>query len=293
MNSHDIDPAGAGPVDRIRYLMARLREPETGCPWDCRQSYASIAPFTIEEAYEVADTIARGDFDHLREELGDLLFQVVFYTQMAEEEGRFQFIDVLQELEQKLVRRHPHVFPAGTLESRVEPDREISETEIKSNWERIKQREKAAKNQLGESLLDTVPTGMAPLKRAYKMQARAAQKGFDWPEPRAVLDKLLEEVEELTTEVRAGSSATTTDRIADELGDVLFCCVNLARHFKLDPEWVMIEANRKFEQRFRAVEQAVMAGGESLEDVSLERMEQEWQAAKSRLRAASRQRDGE
>ncbi|RLT94433.1 nucleoside triphosphate pyrophosphohydrolase [Ketobacter sp.] len=277
MRSPDIDLRTATPLERVRYLMARLREPEYGCPWDLKQTYETIVPFTIEEAYEVADTIARGDFDHLREELGDLLFQVVFYTQMAEEEGRFEFDEVLAELEQKLVRRHPHVFPQGTLESRIEPGQTISEQAIKANWDSIKQQEKAAKNQLGESILDTMPGGMSPLKRAHKLQTVVAKKGFDWQEPERVMAKLEEELGELGAEVYGHAP---TRLVADELGDLMFCCVNLARHYKLDPEVVMMKANQKFEQRFRALEHALKQQGVSLEEASLEQMELEWQRAK-------------
>lgn len=277
MSSLDIDLSQATPLERIRYLMARLREPEYGCPWDLQQTYATIAPFTIEEAYEVADTIARADFEHLREELGDLFFQVVFYSQMAEEEGRFQFDEILQELEQKLVRRHPHVFPDGTLESRIEPGQQISEQAIKANWDTIKQQEKADKKQLGESILDTMPGGMSPLKRAHKLQSVVAKKGFDWQDPERVMAKLEEELGELGAEVYGKAP---TELIADELGDLMFCCVNLARHYKLDPEMVMIKANQKFENRFRTLESALKQQGVSLDDASLEQMEHEWQQAK-------------
>lgn len=277
MSSLDIDLAHATPVERVRYLMARLREPDFGCPWDLKQTYATIAPFTIEEAYEVADTIAREDFDHLREELGDLFFQVVFYSQMAEEQNRFQFDDVLRELEQKLVRRHPHVFPDGTLESRIQPGQQIGEHTIKSNWDAIKQQEKAEKNQLGDSILDTMPGGMSPIKRAHKLQSVVAKKGFDWQDPKKVMAKLEEEIAELGEEVY-GEAAV--EQVADELGDLMFCCVNLARHYKLDPEMVMIKANQKFEQRFRALEQALIQQGVSLEEASLEQMEAQWQQAK-------------
>mgnify|MGYP003682970621 CR=1 FL=1 len=283
MSSLDIDLTQATPLERIRYLMARLREPEYGCPWDLKQTYQSIAPFTIEEAYEVADTIVREDYEHLREELGDLMFQVVFYSQMAEEENRFQFDDVLLELEQKLVRRHPHVFPDGTLESRIQPGQEISEQAIKANWDAIKQQEKAEKNQLGESVLDTMPSGMSPLKRAHKLQSVVAKKGFDWHDSRLVMAKLEEELGELGQEVYGNAP---TDLIAGELGDLMFCCVNLARHYKLDPEIVMVKANQKFERRFRTLESALQQQGVSLENATLEQMEQEWQEAKKSEPAA-------
>ena len=277
MRSLDIDLSAATPLERVRYIMARLREPEYGCPWDLKQTYQTIAPFTIEEAYEVADTIAREDYEHLREELGDLFFQVVFYSQMAEEQNRFHFDDVMQELEQKLVRRHPHVFPDGTLESRIQPGQQMSEQAIKANWDAIKQQEKAAKKQLGESILDTMPGGMSPMKRSHKLQSVVAKKGFDWQDPKKVMAKLEEEIGELGEEVYTDAPI---GQIEDELGDLMFCCVNLARHYKLDPEMVMVKANQKFERRFRALENALKLRGVSLDDASLEQMEQEWQNAK-------------
>ncbi|MAA59916.1 MULTISPECIES: nucleoside triphosphate pyrophosphohydrolase [unclassified Ketobacter] len=277
MSSLDIDLNTATPLQRVRYLMARLREPEYGCPWDLKQTYQSIAPFTVEEAYEVADTILREDYEHLREELGDLMFQVVFYSQMAEEEGRFQFDDVLMDLEQKLVRRHPHVFPEGTLDSRIQPGEQVAEHTIKSNWDAIKQQEKADKNQLGESILDGMPAGMSPTRRAHKLQSVVAKKGFDWQDSALVMAKLEEELGELGQEVYGNAP---NELIADELGDLMFCCVNLARHYKLDPELVMMKANQKFERRFRALERALQQQGVSLEEATLEQMEQEWQQAK-------------
>lgn len=286
MRSLDIDLSEATPLERVRYLMARLREPEYGCPWDLKQTYQTIAPFTIEEAYEVADTIAREDYEHLREELGDLFFQVVFYSQMAEEQNRFHFDDVMQELEQKLVRRHPHVFPDGTLESRIQPGQQIAEQTIKANWDAIKQQEKAAKKQLGESILDAMPGGMSPMKRSHKLQSVVAKKGFDWQDPKKVMAKLEEEIGELGEEVYTDAPI---GQIEDELGDLMFCCVNLARHYKLDPEMVMVKANQKFERRFRALENALKQRGVSLDDASLEQMEQEWQNAKGSEQLVSKE----
>lgn len=277
MNPLDVDLKTASPVQRVRYLMARLREPEVGCPWDLKQDFSTIAPFTIEEAYEVADTIAREDYDHLKEELGDLFFQVVFYGQMAEERNLFRFDDVMKELETKLVRRHPHVFPEGTLESRILPGQQIEEQQIKANWDAIKQQEKAEKNQLGESILDNVPGSMAPMKRTHKLQAVVAKKGFDWDDSQRVMDKLEEEIRELADEVR---NEAPVARIADELGDLMFCCVNLARHYKLDPEMVLMNTNLKFERRFRHLEKALQEQGISLDDADLAQMEQGWQDAK-------------
>lgn len=281
-NILDMDLAEATPLERIRYLMARLRQPETGCPWDAKQTYRTIAPFTIEEAYEVADAIEKGDLDHLREELGDLLFQVIFYCQMAQEENRFDFNAVARTLEEKLVRRHPHVFPLGTLASRIEPGQQMQgaagEARIKSNWDAIKQQEKAEKKQLGESILDQVPASMSPLRRAQKIQTVVAKKGFDWEDPFKVMDKIQEELGELQHEMH---SAAPVEKIADELGDLMFCCVNLARHYKLDAEMVMTKVNQKFERRFRTLEKALLQQGITLDDATLEQMEAGWQAAKT------------
>lgn len=277
MSILDIDLKTATPVERIRYLMARLRQPEIGCPWDLKQNYKTIAPFTIEEAYEVADAIAREDFPHLKEELGDLFFQVVFYAQMAEEEQHFQFDDILQELEAKLVRRHPHVFPEGTLQSKQDPNHQVSDETIKANWDAIKQQEKKEKNQLGQSILDQVPGSMSPIKRSHKIQSVVAKKGFDWQNPKKVMEKLREEIQELSEEVEQDAPL---EKISDELGDLMFCCVNLARHYKLDAEMVMVQANQKFEQRFRTLEKALQNKGISLDEASLEQMENEWQNAK-------------
>lgn len=269
--------AQATPIERVRYLMARLRDPQSGCPWDLQQSFKTIVPFTIEEAYEVADAIMEEDYPHLQEELGDLVFQVVFYAQMAEEAGHFTFNDILATLEQKLVRRHPHVFPEGTLESRVADSRAVSEESIKANWDAIKAEEKRRnQKQKASSILDDIPAGMAAVKKAQKLQKQAAKKGFDWNDPNKVVAKLAEEIDELQVEVEQGTPA----RIADELGDLMFCCVNLARHYKLDAEQVLMQANQKFERRFRYLEDQLRSQGVALDDASLEQMEAGWQAAK-------------
>lgn len=260
------------PIERIRYLMARLREPEYGCPWDQKQTHRTIAPFTIEEAYEVADAIERNDIPHLREELGDLVFQVVFYAQMAEEAGEFTFDDVLAGLEAKLVRRHPHVFPAGTLGSRITPGETVSDEQIKGTWEKIKQQEKGPRR----SAIDDIPAGMAPLKRSQKLQKAAARIGFDWSSPRDVLDKLQEETLELREAVEVG----VTSCIADEIGDMLFVLTNLARHYKLDAEALMISANQKFDRRFRHMEDWLLSRGLAPGDASLDQMEDGWRDAK-------------
>lgn len=272
MNPLDVDLSSASPMERVRYLMARLREPVFGCPWDRKQSHQTILPFTLEEAYEVADAILKGDMQHLREELGDLMFQVVFYAQMAEEAGEFTWNEVLQGLEAKLVRRHPHVFPDGTLESRIAPGTTVSDEQIKGTWEKIKAREK------GElaSVLDEVAVGLAPLQRSQKLQKSAAKIGFDWPSAVEVVDKLQEETLELREAIASGEVA----HIADELGDMLFVLTNLARHYKLDAETLMLRANAKFERRFRYMEQWLRNNGLIAGEASLEQMETGWQEAK-------------
>lgn len=240
-------------IDDLLYLMARLREPETGCPWDLTQSCASIAPSTLEEAYEVVDTIERGDYDHLREELGDLLFQVIFYSQLAREEGRFDFERIVDGLVTKLVRRHPHVFPDGNLSRRASPSERDSEA-VKGRWEAIKQQERADKGVTGS--LDDVPLNLPALSRAAKLQKRASGQGFDWPDAAGPLAKVLEELTELeqTLETNAPETQVKASR-AEELGDLLFSVVNLARHLSIDPEAALRAANRKFERRFQWVEQ--------------------------------------
>lgn len=272
MNPLDVELSSATPMERVRYLMARLREPVFGCPWDRRQTHQTILPFTLEEAYEVADAILKGDMQHLREELGDLMFQVVFYAQMAEETGEFTWDEVLQGLEAKLVRRHPHVFPEGTLESRIAPGATVSDEQIKGTWEKIKAREK------GElaSALDEVAVGLAPLQRSQKLQKSAAKIGFDWPSAVEVVDKLQEETLELREAIASGDVA----HIADELGDMLFVLTNLARHYKLDAETLMLRANAKFERRFRYMEQWLRNNGLIAGEATLEQMESGWQEAK-------------
>ena len=272
-NPLHVDLKTATPLERVRYLMARLREPVYGCPWDLKQTHKTIAPFTIEEAYEVADAILKGDTQHLREELGDLMFQVVFYAQMAEEAKEFTWDEVLTGLESKLVRRHPHVFPDGTLESRIQPGQTVSDENIKGTWDKIKQEEKGPRN----SALDDIPASMAPLKRSQKLQKAAARIGFDWPSSREVIDKLEEE----THELREAVESQDVDRIADELGDMLFVLTNLARHYKLDAETLMLNANIKFERRFRYMEQWLVRQGLIAGEATLDQMEDGWRAAKS------------
>jgi len=249
--------------------MTRLRNPETGCPWDREQDFSTIAPYTIEEAYEVADAIQHGSMEELRDELGDLLFQVVFHAQMASEAGAFDFGGVVQAVCDKMVRRHPHVF--GPDAGRVRDAGAQTET-----WERHKAKEREARNAHGESLLDDVPRGMAELQRAVKLQKRAAQVGFDWGSPQPVLDKLDEE----TREMREAMASGSVEAMEDELGDMFFVLTNLARQLRIDPARALRRANAKFELRFRAIEQAA-GSREALEAMSLDRMEALWQEAKN------------
>ncbi len=263
-------------ITRLLTLMARLRDPQDGCSWDLEQSYRSIAPSTIEEAYEVVDAIESEDFDHLEEELGDLLFQVVFYAQLASEEKRFSFSSIAKRLTDKLVRRHPHVFPEGTLESRVDPDNRPDENAVLQQWEAIKAEERAQKGQGG--VLDDVPTRLPAITRAFKLQKRAAGVGFDWPNVEGVKIKLAEELAELDEAVAAGDHAASVA----ELGDVLFCVINLARHLNIEPETALRSTNQKFEQRFSYVEKQVLARGERVEETALEELDRLWEAAKGR-----------
>jgi MazG family protein len=255
-------------IDKLLNVMARLRDPQSGCPWDVAQDFHTISPYTVEEAYEVADAIAREDMADLRDELGDLLFQVVFHARMAEEAGEFDFGAVVDSISGKMVRRHPHVF--GTAEERNRgPDG--------GAWERIKSAERAEKDEHGvSSALDGVAVSLPALKRARKLGSRAASIGFDWPDISGVRAKVQEELGELDV---AAASGNATD-IEDELGDLLFTVANLARHFHLDPEQALERANRKFESRFRRMETAAQAAGEDLTALDLAALEARWQASK-------------
>lgn len=264
-------------LDDLLHLMARLRDPQHGCPWDLKQNYASIVPYTLEEAYEVADAIERGDFDHLPGELGDLLFQVVYYSQLAREEGRFEFAQVVDGITRKLVRRHPHVFPDGDLYGA--PDMaKLGEAAVKQRWEEIKAEERAEKAAAPEqlSLLDDVSLALPSLPRAIKLQKRAAQVGFDWPEALPVVDKVREELDE----VLEAMSENDPEAISEEIGDLLFVVCNLARHLKIDPESALRAANGKFERRFRFIEQALREAGRAMQDCPLEELDALWGEAK-------------
>lgn len=261
-------------LEDLLHLMRELRSPEHGCPWDKKQTFASLIPFTLEEAYEVADAIERMEVEDIRLELGDLLFQVVFYAQIAQEQGDFDFDGVVSGITEKLLRRHPHVFPDATLASAGMASDAIGEEQIKSNWERIKQEERGKKPQ--SSLLDDVPRALSPLMRAAKLQKRAASVGFDWPNVEGALAKVHEEVAELEEAI----DLQEKERMTDELGDLFFSCVNLARHLEIDPETALRSTIQKFETRFKYLEADVAAQHQCLSDLSLERLEQAWQRAK-------------
>lgn len=258
-------------------MMARLRDPDTGCPWDLKQSFATIAPYTIEEAYEVGDAIARKDLDALEDELGDLLLQVVYHAQMAAEQSLFGFADVVDAITRKMIRRHPHVFA----------DAAVRDTFLPSHlWERIKAEEKAERGERVAgvaSRLDDVPLALPALTRAVKLQKRAAEVGFDWPSLQPVLVKAEEEIAELKEAVIAHGDAPSESRSAksrEELGDLLFVMANVARHLKVDPEVALREANAKFVRRFKSIEQALAKDGRRCEDATLEEMDQLWDEAK-------------
>lgn len=264
-------------LDDLLHLMARLRDPRHGCPWDLRQDYASIVPHTLEEAYEVADAIAKRDFPQLRDELGDLLFQVVYYSQLGREDGHFDFAQVVDGITRKLVRRHPHVFPDGDLHGPLDLPR-LDEATIKRRWEEIKAEERAEKAAAPEqlSLLDDVPAALPALSRAAKLQKRAANVGFDWADATPVVAKIQEELDEVREAMANGQAA----QVAEEVGDLLFVMVNLARHLQVDAEDALRQANAKFERRFRYIEEALKAQGRTPQEASLEEMDAFWDAAK-------------
>lgn len=260
-------------MDDLLYLMARLRDAEDGCPWDREQDFATIAPYTIEESYELADAIYNKDFQQIKEELGDVLFQVVFYAQLGKEQGQFDFFSIVSTLVDKLIRRHPHVFPDGTLTSRV-GQQTATMSVIKNNWETTKTAERHNKHLTG--VLDDVPIALPALGRAMKLQKRASQVGFDWDNIDDVLQRLRDELDELL-EARQQQSS---NHVEEELGDVLFCAVNLARHLNVEPEAALGRANRKFEGRFRYIEQVLSARGSSPREASLDIMDTLWDEAK-------------
>jgi len=260
-------------ITRLLEIMAALRTPGTGCPWDLEQTFETIAPYTIEEAYEVADAIARGDLDDLRDELGDLLLQVVFHARMAQEQGVFDFADVVEGLIAKLLRRHPHVFGET---------RGLTAKAVEGIWERIKMAERMEKARKSSSestatALAGVPAALPALTRALKLQAKAGDVGFDWKNPLAVLTKIREEADEIERELAAGNRAPA----ATEVGDLLFAVVNLARHLDVDPEAILRAANRKFERRFEIIERALADRGKTPQAATLEEMDELWNEAKA------------
>ena len=256
-------------IGRLLDIMAALRTPKTGCPWDLAQNFSTIAPYTIEEAYEVADAIARNDLADLKEELGDLLLQVVFHARMAQEQGAFDFGDVVQSITEKLIRRHPHVFG---------DERSHTPQAVEGLWERIKAEEKAARKSTADAAgaLAGVPVALPALTRALKLQAKASKVGFDWNDPRAVLSKIREETDEIEAALN-GEAA----HAAAEIGDLLFAAVNLARHLRADPEAVLRLTNAKFERRFAAIERALAARGKAPQDATLAEMDALWDEAKA------------
>ncbi len=266
-------------IQHLLDIMARLRDPEHGCPWDVQQTFATIAPYTIEEAYEVADAIDRNNLGDLKDELGDLLLQVVFHARMAEEQGAFAFGDVVWAISDKMTRRHPHVFAGATVEDAA------TQTQA---WDTHKREERAASGDTDLSALAGIARGMPEWQRAVKLQQRAARMGFDWPGPAPVIEKLHEEIEEVRVEFAAVAAApddaAARDKLEDEIGDLLFVCANLARHAKVDVGTALRRANRKFERRFRAMEALAAGDGIELSSQSLEAQDAYWNRANAQER---------
>jgi MazG family protein len=275
--SDETDPAAR--MAELLGIMAALRTPGTGCPWDLEQTFRTIAPYTIEEAYEVADAIEKHDLDGLKEELGDLLLQIVYHARMAEEDGAFDFGDVVQAINAKMIRRHPHVF--GT-------EAEKAAGASPGFWERLKAEERAGKPKQPESVLDGVPMALPAFTRAVKLQNKAARVGFDWPSLAPVMDKLKEELVELEQEIKSGAAAG--EAIEEEFGDLMFVVANVARHLELDPEAALRAANQKFVRRFQAVEQKLAARGRSPLQSTLEEMDRLWDEAKVDERSSAKGR---
>ena len=265
-----------GDIAELLAIMARLRDPGNGCPWDVQQTFATIAPYTIEEAYEVVDAIDRNDMSDLRDELGDLLLQVVFHARMAQEQGAFAFADVVAAISDKMLRRHPHVFAGASVED--------AEAQTRA-WDEHKRAERAANGHADASILAGIARGLPEWQRALKLQQRAARVGFDWPGPEPVIAKLHEEIEEVCVEFAAVAQtpddAAARARLEDEIGDLLFVCANVARHAKVDPGNALRRANAKFERRFRAMEALAATDGVELAALSLEVQDRYWDRAKA------------
>jgi ATP diphosphatase len=271
----DIEVPSAAPalpkLAKLLGIMSQLRDPESGCPWDIKQTFASIVPHTIEEAYEVADAIEQGDMDDIKDELGDLLFQVVFYAQLGKEQGEFDFEAIAQVISEKLIRRHPHVFS--------QEGKEFSTAQLSAQWEKIKAEERLAKGKAhNPSILANIDVGMPPLTRALKLQKKCATVGFDWPDVAPVVGKIHEEIQEVMDEVAA--SEPDQQAIEEEMGDLLFAVVNLSRHLHVDAQTALRKANCKFEKRFAKVEAVFAQRAVKLTDSTLDEMEQVWQQIK-------------
>lgn len=263
-------PPNKKSITDLLEIMEALRTPETGCLWDVKQTFDTIAPYTLEEAYEVADAIERSDFDDLKEELGDLLLQVVYHSQMAREDGYFTFDDVVQAISEKMIRRHPHVFGTDEERANFDPD---------GFWERIKAEEKSGKPTQDKSVLDGVPLALPALVRAIKLQNKAARVGFDWPDMEPVLDKIREEIGEL--EDATNLENPSREKVTEEYGDLLFVVANLGRHLQVDPEDVLRKANAKFIRRFGGVEQKLKARGKTPDQLDLAEMDALWDEVKA------------
>lgn len=258
-------------IENLLCIMSRLRDPLSGCPWDLQQTFRTLAPYILEEAYETVDAIESDNFADLCDELGDLLLQVVFCSRLGEEQGLFTFSDVVRSISEKMVRRHPHVFGDATA---TDPEA------VKAEWERIKSEERRAKNESPESLLDTIPLSLESLTLSLKLQKQAAKVGFDWQELRPVISKIREELDELESAIDIDSPSSD---ISGEIGDILFSVVNLARHLRIDPEQSLRRTNRKFRARFSYIERSLSASGKSMEEVDLPTLESLWQESKSVL----------
>ncbi|MBV1869673.1 MAG: nucleoside triphosphate pyrophosphohydrolase [Gammaproteobacteria bacterium] len=266
------------PIEKLRMVMACLRDPDYGCPWDLEQTPSTIAPHTLEEAYEVVDAIESGDAEHLKEELGDLLLQIIFYCQMSEEESQFSFDEVTDGIVEKLLRRHPHVFPDGTQDSfgKVSPLRNASDVEV--SWEAIKAKEKSVSKSSG--ILGQVEKGLPSMIRARKLQKAAKKVGFDWPNIEPALDKIEEETQELREAINKGYPSS---EIEEEFGDLLFASMNVSRFLKIDPEMALVRANRKFEARIHCIEGYIAKSNKDWGDYSLEELDMLWEKAKKEL----------
>ncbi|MCL9781514.1 nucleoside triphosphate pyrophosphohydrolase [Vibrio sp. S4M6] len=254
------------PIQQLEQIMSQLRDPQTGCPWDKKQSFDSIIPHTIEETFEVVDAICNRDWNNLKEELGDLLFQVVFYSQLAKEKQLFDFAEVVESVNEKLTRRHPHVFA----------EVEVAEEDLNQNWEQEKAKEKQQAGKTESSILDSIPHSLPALSKANKIQKKCAKVGFDWAELPPVVEKVQEEIDEVMQEVESGSP----EKVEEELGDLLFATVNLVRHLGKDPEVALSKANQKFSRRFQALEHIVSGRGKELAQLTLEQLDDVWHQVK-------------